>query len=237
MGGSGRGCPENFPCQDILWGFVVAWSKSEKTGDKEFIKGQQRAIMTTFDRKNGTTATTVPSTSTMAVVPIVTKSAGAIASTSAEAIASAVVGTSRLTVEAAMGPGAVMGVGVAMEAASATGVGLAMGLAIRVGLAKGATLAKGVALALTMAGAAAVHNPAPGPGTHPSPVEPSGSRPRQRGKARDMGPSVLAMPSLPVGGSGGRVRVVQSSSSGSEKEFKEEGETEVLESNADARTE
>jgi hypothetical protein len=36
-------------CADtFLWGFVVAWGKSEKTGDEQFVESQQRA-MKTFD--------------------------------------------------------------------------------------------------------------------------------------------------------------------------------------------
>jgi hypothetical protein len=31
-----------------LWGFVVAWGKSEKTGDEEFVEGQWR-VMKTFN--------------------------------------------------------------------------------------------------------------------------------------------------------------------------------------------
>src|SRR3981189_2396114 len=124
-------------------------------------------------------------------------------------------------------------------------MGLASGSATRAGSATGGTSGgtsvasgsalvrpTGRALGSAMAAAAAV----------PSPAGSSGSRPRRQGKARDMGPSASglsasAIPSLPVGGRGGRVRaVVQSSSSGTEEEeIGEKGETAMMESDADAK--
>jgi len=47
--------------QKVFWGntfwcaFVVAWSKSEKTGDQGFIEGQ-RMVMNSFDKKHGVAA-------------------------------------------------------------------------------------------------------------------------------------------------------------------------------------
>ena len=40
----------------FLWGFIVAWGNSEKTGDKEFLEGQWKA-MVSFDEKHGVVAT------------------------------------------------------------------------------------------------------------------------------------------------------------------------------------
>jgi hypothetical protein len=45
---------EVFQAKSFLWGFVVAWYNSERTGDEEFIEGQQRA-MKSFDNKKGAT--------------------------------------------------------------------------------------------------------------------------------------------------------------------------------------
>lgn len=39
-----------FHADTFLWGFVVAWGKSEKTVDEEFMESQWRA-MKTFDVK------------------------------------------------------------------------------------------------------------------------------------------------------------------------------------------
>jgi len=44
-----------FQGNTFLWVFVVAWSKSEKTGDQGFIKGQCMA-MNSFDKKHGVVA-------------------------------------------------------------------------------------------------------------------------------------------------------------------------------------
>jgi hypothetical protein len=45
---------EVFQANTFLWGFVVAWYNSDKTGDEGFIEGQRRA-MKTFNEKKGTT--------------------------------------------------------------------------------------------------------------------------------------------------------------------------------------
>jgi hypothetical protein len=48
-----------FHNEQFLWGFVVAWVKSEKMGDQNFIDGQLSA-MRNFDEKHGVTAMAVP---------------------------------------------------------------------------------------------------------------------------------------------------------------------------------
>jgi hypothetical protein len=37
-----------FHADTFLWGFVMAWGKSEKTGDEQFVESQWR-VMKTFD--------------------------------------------------------------------------------------------------------------------------------------------------------------------------------------------
>jgi len=44
-----------FQGDTFLWAFVVAWSKSEKTGDQGFIEGQHM-VMNSFDKKHGVAA-------------------------------------------------------------------------------------------------------------------------------------------------------------------------------------
>jgi len=58
-----------------LWALVVAWSKSEKTGDQGFIEGQCM-VMNSFDKKHGVAATGVDlrSGATIASASVVTES-------------------------------------------------------------------------------------------------------------------------------------------------------------------
>ena len=44
-----------FGMETFLWGFIVAWGNSEKTGDEEFMAGQLRA-MKKFNQKSGIAA-------------------------------------------------------------------------------------------------------------------------------------------------------------------------------------
>jgi hypothetical protein len=41
-----------FSTKNFLWSFVVAWSKSGKTGDEKFVEDQQK-VMNIFDMKKG----------------------------------------------------------------------------------------------------------------------------------------------------------------------------------------
>jgi hypothetical protein len=52
-----------FRANTFLWGFVVAWGKSEKTRDEQFVESQQRAMKTFNGRATGSLKTAMAGTS------------------------------------------------------------------------------------------------------------------------------------------------------------------------------
>lgn len=84
---------EVFAADAFLWGFVVAWFKSDKTGDQGFVKGQQRA-MKTFNKKTGATGPTESAMAVAGKVGVAMAAAGTFRAATAGTTRTATAGTS-----------------------------------------------------------------------------------------------------------------------------------------------